>query len=368
MKILFAHLLNNYTGSPRVLANILEGLTEQKNLDIHLLTSATNGSLSAISSIRYHKNFYKWNDNKILLSFILIYSQIYQFFFILFSSGYNVIYINTILPFGVGIAAKIRNKKVIYHVHEYYPKPNLLQKVAVFFTRKCASEVIFVSNYLKHCYKGCFKCKENVIYNSVSKSFHDKANQFSLSDIVISKRFQSKIIVMPCALKKYKGVFEFIKLAKLLPNFNFKLVISNTKKETENFLSKEVIPHNLIIMNEVKNMNVVYEDASIVMNLSIPHGMDRFIETFSMTLIEAFEYGVPCIAPAYGGPTELIIDGKTGFLIEPLDTQNLVNKIQFIFKSLENYNRFAKTAKQNSFLFSYAEFIKKIESVIQNNS
>lgn len=28
MKILFAHLLNNFTGSPRVLANILEGLEE----------------------------------------------------------------------------------------------------------------------------------------------------------------------------------------------------------------------------------------------------------------------------------------------------------------------------------------------------
>lgn len=367
MKILFAHLLNNFTGSPRVLANILEGLIEDKYLDIHLLTSSTNGCLSEMSGIKYHKNYYKWNDNKILLSFILLCSQIYQFFFVLFSSGYDVIYINTILPFGAGIAAKIRNKKVIYHVHEYYSKPNLLQKIAVFFAIKCSSEVIFVSNYLKNCYKGCFKCKENIIYNSVSKLFHGNAEQFALSDMIINKRFQNKIVVMPCALKKYKGIFEFLKLAKLMPNCIFKLVISNTRKETENFLSQENLPDNLIILNEVKNMNVIYEEASVVMNLSIPHGMDSVIETFSMTLIEAFEYGVPCIAPAYGGPTELIIDGKTGFLIEPLDTKILVEKIQFIFKTLEQYSLFSKAARQNSFLFSYTDFIQNIESVIQNN-
>ena len=42
MRILFVHLLNNFTGSPRVLANFLEEYTGNGD-EIHLLTSNTEG-------------------------------------------------------------------------------------------------------------------------------------------------------------------------------------------------------------------------------------------------------------------------------------------------------------------------------------
>lgn len=364
MKILFVHLLNNFTGSPRVLSNLLDKLSEDDTFECHLLTSYSKGALSDIDNVIYHHNYYNWRTNKIILALKLLFSQIYQFFFVLFSRNYNLLYINTILPFGAAFAAKIRKIRCVYHIHEYYPNPNLMQKICVFFAKKCASEVIFVSEYLRNCYVGKFTCSQTVIYNSVSQAFHERALQYNFSEDCIKRRFANRKIVMPCGLKKYKGIFEFIKLANCMPDFNFSLVISNPKTETALFLRDVIIPTNLTILNEIKDMASIYQDASLVMNMSLPHGNDIFIETFAMTLIEGFEYGVPCIAPSYGGPLEVVEDGKCGYLVEPLETDFVIEKIKYIFNSFDNYVYFAKNARERTGAFDLNNIYQNVKAII----
>lgn len=364
MKILFVHLLNNFTGSPRVLSNLLDKLSEDDTFDCHLLTSNSEGALSDIDNVIYHYNCYDWKRNKIILALKLLVSQIYQFFFVLFSQNYKLLYINTILPFGAALAAKIRRIRCVYHIHEYYPKPNIMQKICVFFARKCASEIIFVSEYLKKCYEGKFACPQTVIYNSVSQTFHLRALNYDFSEACIKQRFISRKIVMPCGLKKYKGIFEFIKLANSMPDFNFFLVISNQKTETDLFVRDVNIPSNLTILNEIKDMACIYQDASLVINMSLPRGNDIFIETFAMTIIEGFEYGIPCIAPCYGGPLEIVEDGKCGFLLEPFETEIVIAKIKYIFNSVDNYMNFSRNAKKRSKLFDLTNAYKIIKSII----
>ena len=83
MKILFAHLLNNYTGSPKVLSVLLEGLAADGSMDISLLTSKTDGFLSGIPNITYYSNFYRWHENKLLRAVQFALSQVRNFFFTL---------------------------------------------------------------------------------------------------------------------------------------------------------------------------------------------------------------------------------------------------------------------------------------------
>lgn len=53
----------------------------------------------------------------------------------------------------------------------------------------------------------------------------------------------------------------------------------------------------------------------------------RWIEAFGNVAIEALACGVPVIAYRRGGPAEIIVDGKTGFLVEPDSIEGLVAAI-----------------------------------------
>ena len=111
IKILFVHLLNNYTGSPKVLSALLNDLCKNNNLEISLLTSKTDGVLNDIPNIKYHDNFYRWRENKFLCIFQFAFSQAWNFFFTFFAD-FDVLYMNTVVPFGAAIAAKIRRKRI----------------------------------------------------------------------------------------------------------------------------------------------------------------------------------------------------------------------------------------------------------------
>ncbi len=54
----------------------------------------------------------------------------------------------------------------------------------------------------------------------------------------------------------------------------------------------------------------------------------RWIEAFGNVAIEALACGVPVISYARGGPTEIVRDGETGFLVEPDQVEGLIAAIK----------------------------------------
>jgi glycosyltransferase involved in cell wall biosynthesis len=50
-------------------------------------------------------------------------------------------------------------------------------------------------------------------------------------------------------------------------------------------------------------------------------------EAFGMVVIEAMACGTPVIASPHGGPSEIVADGSTGFLVEPSQTSLLAARI-----------------------------------------
>jgi UDP-glucose:tetrahydrobiopterin glucosyltransferase len=58
----------------------------------------------------------------------------------------------------------------------------------------------------------------------------------------------------------------------------------------------------------------------------------RWIEAFGNVAIEALACGVPLIAYRRGGLTEIVQEGKTGFLVEPDSVQGLVEAIKHLDK------------------------------------
>ena len=53
----------------------------------------------------------------------------------------------------------------------------------------------------------------------------------------------------------------------------------------------------------------------------------RWVEAFGNVAVEAMACGVPVIAYRRGGPAEIVVDGVTGFLVEPDDVAGLVTAV-----------------------------------------
>src|SRR3972149_2217609 len=61
--------------------------------------------------------------------------------------------------------------------------------------------------------------------------------------------------------------------------------------------------------------------------------MPSLIEGFGIVFLEAMAAGVPVIGGSVGGTRELITDGVNGFLVRPLDVQDLAHKICMVLEN-----------------------------------
>jgi len=119
MRIYTFQLLNDFSGSPKVLMQLIKGWVNY-GIDVHIVTaSGRTGFLSDIKGVSYHSFWYKLAGNPIVRLFFFILSQLQTFYIMLFKvKKDDLIYINTVLPFGAAILGKLIGCRVIYHIHE----------------------------------------------------------------------------------------------------------------------------------------------------------------------------------------------------------------------------------------------------------
>ena len=355
MKILFCHLLNNYTGSPKVLSQELALLSSKSDYKISLLTSKTDGILSNLQNVSIYDNKYRWSNNHFLLAGLFLFAQIYSFFFVFFHN-YDVVYINTLVPFGAAIAAKVRHKKIIYHIHEVYIKTGLLKRFYTKIMEICADRVICVSEYVRENNPSVMD-RSCVIYNPIE--YHKM--RVNLEEY-LQKKFNNKLIFMPTSLKEYKGVYQFIGLARMLPDFKFRLLCSTSLEDMNIYFSNIALPENLELIGKHNNIFEFYKEATITVNMSLP---DKWIETFGLTIVESFDTYTPVVAPAYGGPKEIITDGENGFLVNPYKFDQITLAINKIMKNFTVYKHFSLEAKRNIEKYDVNQFLEKISNIIR---
>ena len=126
-KIVFFHLLNNFTGSPQIFSSVIN-TAKQDGFEVKLYTSNTEGFLSDLET---ETNFYRRSEHRILTLFSFFFSQFLLSIKLLVKNkrADGIYYINTILPFGAILMGRLLGKRVITHVHEYEISPKLLSNL-----------------------------------------------------------------------------------------------------------------------------------------------------------------------------------------------------------------------------------------------
>ncbi len=356
-RIVAVHLLNDYSGSPLVFTQALDGL-RQAGHEVVLHTSRSReGFLNSLNVplVNFPYTFFK---NSLLRLMAFAFSQVVLFFQLLRYRNENVtIYINTLLPFGAGLAGAFMRKKVVYHLHESYIRPAILKNFLRFVAGKTADTVLYVSCYLLEEEK-IPGVKSQVIYNALPEDFTQRAGHFRY----IPSRSDAFTVLMVCSLKDYKGIPEFLQLAARHPQLRFELILNASPREIEKYFSGKKIPLNLHLFPVQSNLDPFYRKANLVVNLTNPA---LCIETFGMTLLEAMCYGIPVIAPPLGGPAEIVKSAYNGFTIDVRDEATLDFRLDYLAAHPEFLKKLSDGALKTAKKFDSGTFKSEVVQTIQ---
>jgi glycosyltransferase involved in cell wall biosynthesis len=155
------------------------------------------------------------------------------------------------------------------------------------------------------------------------------------------------ILVCVCRLAPEKG-FDFlaqvaIRLAK--EGFPFKLLIvgGNMSSEVEDQVHR--------LFDEVKD-HVIFTGFRTGVDLARAYATgDIFLhcsitETFGLVVLEAMASGLPVIARDEGGPSDIILDGQTGYLVPPHDLDHFISLVKRLSTSKPLYSDMALAARK----------------------
>ena len=350
----YVHLFNDFSGSPRVLRDAIDSeVCDSKNTFV--FTSTHKGFLDGVNANRI-SCFYSRSSNRLVQLFYFLLSQFFLFFqlsFYLIKSYLrkrkSLVVVNTMLPFGAGLAAKLFATRCIYYIHETYIKPDILKAFLRFFIHHCATDLIFVSKYLQNI-EGFKKHSQSVIYNGLRSDFP------LVKTVNKELKFSSKELFFAGSLKGYKGIEQLLLLAERLPEFKVIAALNCEEIELVNFMASRNIPINVMLYSRPANIQTYFERSFVVLNLSLPDG---WIETFGLSLIEGMAYGSPVVSPLNGGPTEFVND-KNGLLVDATDIDGIVNFIRYLNSSISVWGLYSEQAFKTSKNFTNEYFSKNI--------
>jgi glycosyltransferase involved in cell wall biosynthesis len=358
---LFVHLLNDNSGSPKVLKETIGAVYSQKCRAKLYLGSSGTGILSSCN-IPTSLYWYHRMNHRILTLFTYILSQAVLFCKLISDRDIDknaVIYVNTLLPFGASLFGRMTGRRVIYHVHEISITPAPLKYLLTTIARMTSSLNIYVSDAHMQALP-IANVPARRVYNALDVDFIVRARQSTYSHH--HDGFFN--ILMIAYLRDYKGVPELLALAGTLhdqKDIRFDLVVNDDEVTIKRYFSGRTLPTNITVNPRTTNTAAYYGRASLVLNLS---RVDQCVETFGMTILESMSFGIPVIAPPVGGPAELVEDGVQGFLVDSRNVNLLKEKVLFLSNNHEQSLRMSAECRKRAADFSPERFADNIRQVI----
>jgi len=226
---------------------------------------------------------------------------------------------------------------------------------------------IAVSNWMKNYFLQEYGLNSELIYNSVDANLFCKRKKFKYINPEI---YEGKKIAIYCGrLIGLKGVGIIIKSMKEL--------IQSHKDMIFLFAGKGNLPYfeNLVRNFRIPKENyrflghINYDQLVEYYSISDIFILPSFHENMPTSLLEAMACKLPSIATNVGGIPEIIQNGINGFIINPNDTKELIDKIEYIFDNQDEINKIGtKARKQIEEKFTWEKNIKKIVQLYEHVS
>lgn len=184
-----------------------------------------------------------------------------------------------------------------------------------------------------------------------------------------------KIILGVGRLHPAKG-FEYI--IKALPNIHQKeknvvFVLISQKNSYANYLLKLVeklkLKNNFLITGwlQREDLNPIFCASNLVVYPSV------YFDSFGLVNLEAMAAKKPVIATCFGGPKEIVLDGTTGYIVNPFNTKDLSEKIIELLANPQKAKTFGERGCERlkeKFLVRYQaeHYLKLMEELIKSGA
>jgi len=215
--------------------------------------------------------------------------------------------------------------------------------------------IIANSRYVKEAMIRCYHLEANsieVIYNGIQGSFTPSSSrsaspQADTRMLFVGSNFQRK--GLPTLIRALPQVLVRIPTAKL-----YVIGKDPNQKAMGQLCQRMKVENHVRFLGGLAHDEVLkhFTQADIFV-------MPSLIEGFGIVFLEAMAAGVPVIGSSLGGTRELITDGVNGFLVKPLDVQNLAQKICMILENKPLREQIINQGYQTIKRFTLKEMVER---------
>ena len=250
---------------------------------------------------------------------------------------------------------------VITSVHMRFRKTNFLKKYYNSILTK-GDSIIAISKHIEKTILESFpnptiKNKITVVHRGVDLELFNANNIKPARVIAQSKNLNLKdnipVIMMAARPAMWKGYLELIRALSLV-NDTFQCVLIGAENGSQNFqktLIDKIIKLKLETKVKLSKSSNDIQAALILSDIVVMPSVTP--EPFGRIILEAQALGKIPIAFDHGGASETIIDGKNGFLADPVKVESLAEKISMALSlkptSREKMSEFSKKAVSKNF-------------------
>lgn len=323
----------------------------------------------------------------------LYFLQIYAASYIIFSDHRPEVVFCDLVSICI-LVLRLRIPYVVFYCHypdqllshpggyfkQLYRMPlNYLEEITTGIAHKIFVNSCYTSNVFKSTFKR-LKIKPEILYPSINTDFFDKTRIVSIERVLDRKLPDDSIILL--SINRYErkkklsvAIEALAELEKLLTKEVYKRVFLIMAGGYDKRIEENVEYHlELIGLADelhVTDKVIFLRSPSDIDKVSILHHCKIVIYTppnehFGIVPLEAMYMGKPVIAHNSGGPTESIISGKTGFLVD-LSGEAFASKIAYLIINPNHLEDFGRSGQcRFSEIFSFAAFSAQLNNAIND--
>lgn len=372
IKVLFVHSSSELYGSDRSLLNIIRGIDKTK-YEVHVILPCEGPlcvELRQISDVELtifdvavlrRKNLNIHGIFVFLVNLICSVKYIEKY---IKNNYIDIVDTNTAVVFPGAIAARRMKKKSVWHIREIIK--NKFENKVISVIMNLFSDIIVANSKSTAQSLQVPKDKIRIVYNAVNTGELLGVSKSTSKSINVHP-----IVGMAGRINRWKGQKLFVDAASEVhdryPDVEF-WIAGDTyageeylRTDLTEYIHDRSLENKVKLLGQVKNMNDFYQKIDIFVLPSIKP------EPFGLVILEAMEHKIPVIATNHGGPTEIIKNGETGFLVDYNSSEMMAKTIEMLIEK----PLMRKSIGENSFRYAQQNFsvdvmIKKIEAIFSD--